>query len=73
MCGDKVSVVQETGNRMTEQNLGLIMGPNILHKEVGLVDGCTTIYCMLHCLFLELTNLAGLCVVCVSVCVCVCV
>jgi hypothetical protein len=24
---------QETGNRMTEQNLGLIMGPNILHKE----------------------------------------
>ncbi|CAI8057847.1 Rho GTPase-activating protein 6, partial [Geodia barretti] len=26
---------QETGNRMTEQNLGLIMGPNILHKEVS--------------------------------------
>ena len=26
---------QERGNRMTEQNLGLIMGPNILHKEVS--------------------------------------
>jgi hypothetical protein len=25
---------EETGNRMTEQNLGLIMGPNVLHKEV---------------------------------------
>jgi hypothetical protein len=24
---------EETGNRMTEQNLGLIMGPNVLHKE----------------------------------------
>ena len=27
-------VLQEVGNRMTEQNLGVILGPNILHKEV---------------------------------------
>jgi len=25
---------QEVGNRMTEENLAMILGPNILHKEV---------------------------------------
>lgn len=26
--------LQEVGNRMTEQNLALILGPNILHKDI---------------------------------------
>ena len=27
-------LLQETGNRMSEQNLAMIIGPNILHKEL---------------------------------------
>ena len=29
-----LSLSQEVGNRMTEQNLGVILGPNILHRDV---------------------------------------
>ena len=32
-------VLQEVGNRMTEQNLAMIMGPNILHKDVKVRNG----------------------------------
>ena len=29
-----LSVTQEVGNLMTEQNLAMILGPNILHKDM---------------------------------------
>ena len=27
-------LIQESGNRMTEENLAMIIGPNILHKDI---------------------------------------
>ena len=30
---------EEQGNRMSEENLGKIMGPNILHKVGGVGEG----------------------------------
>ena len=31
--------MQESGNRMTEQNLATMLGPNILHKESKVLAG----------------------------------
>ena len=41
------SSFQETGNRMTEQNLAMILGPNILTKEVKV---CVCMFCLSVCM-----------------------